>query len=43
MYIQRAQGIAITKTKLWILRLALIMPKMVMFCEIFKTERLAVL
>lgn len=43
MPIQRAQGIAIAKTKLWVLRLALIMPKMVMFREIFKTERLAVL
>lgn len=42
-YIQRAQSIAIAKTKLWILRLALIMPKMMMFREIFKTKRLAVL
>lgn len=41
--VQRAQGIAVAKTKLWILRLALVMPKMVMFCEVFKTEGLSVL
>lgn len=41
--VQRAQGIAVTKTKLWILRLALVMPKMVMFREVFKTERHSVL
>lgn len=33
-HIKRAQGIAIAKTKLWVLRLALIMPEMMTFREI---------